>query len=246
MRINATHGFTRLMAGFFSATIFASSCTTPAGQNRLTEEEQKEGWVLLFDGKTTEGWHLYNEGKTASTWQVKDGELYCNPNDIHIKHGDLISDKEFQNFDLKFEWKIPEKGNSGVFINVVERPDLNTAWRSGPEYQLLEVTHQDYPNLSKRSGCLYGFGPTLTPVDPNPTGQWNQSEIKQVNGKVQFYLNGVMAVEKDFNSQAWKDSVAVSGFKSFPEFGMHTKGHIALQEWAKGVSFRNIRIKELK
>lgn len=228
-----------------AACLWLASCSEPKGENRLSGEEKKEGWILLFDGKTTQGWHLYNEGNTPSTWQVKEGELYCNPNDIHLKHGDLVSDKEFQNFDLKFEWKIPEKGNSGVFINVLERPDLSTAWQSGPEYQLLEVTHQDYPIAGKRSGCMFGFGPTKTQVDPKPTGQWNQSEIKQVNGKVEFYLNGVLTVEKDLTSQAWADSVATSGFKSFPEFGKHTKGKIALQEWSKGVSFRNIRIREL-
>ena len=136
-------------------------------------------------------------------------------------------------------------GNSGVFINVVERPDILTTWASGPEYQLLEKSHPDYPEKTKRSGCLYGFAPQKNPVEPTSFGEWNQSRIRQMNGKVEFYLNGVLTAQQDFNSQAWRDMISQSNFKNYPEFGKHIKGHIALQQWAKAISFRNIKIKEL-
>lgn len=212
--------------------------------NQLTEKEKQEGWSLLFDGRTTRGWHLYHEGNIPSAWIVKDGALYCDPNS-KAKHGDLVSDGEYENFELAFDWKISPGGNSGVFINVIERPDIPYTWSSGPEYQLLDVAHPDYPVVSKRSGCLFGYGPTLNPAENKPTGEWNHSSIRQQNGKIAFYLNGVLTFQQDLHSQAWRDWVAQSSFKSFPEFGAHTRGHIGLQEWSRGISFRNIKIRVL-
>lgn len=214
--------------------------------NVLTTQEQKEGWSLLFDGKSTNGWHLYNKGKTASAWNVKNGELYCKADDYQAQHGDLISDKQFENYDLKFDWRIVKAGNSGLFINVQEKKELPTAWASGPEYQLLEKSHNDHTaNPAKRAGCLFNLFPQKNPVLPKAPGEWNQSRIKQVNGKVEFYLNGILTASEDLKSEKWKKAVATSNFKTFPEFGKHTKGHLALQDWANGISFRNIKIKQL-
>jgi hypothetical protein len=220
--------------------------TAVSTQNQLSEAEEKEGWILLFDGKTTNGWHLYNKGKVTSAWEVQNEELYCNRETRQVEHGDLVTDKEFEDFDLKFEWKITKEGNSGIFINVVEKKEIPTTWASGPEYQLLEKTHPDYEvNPSKRPGCLYNFAPQKNTVEPKPTGEWNEGRIKQVKGKVAFYLNGVLTAEQDFTTQEWKDKISQTNFKAFPQFGKSTKGRIALQDWAKAVSFRNLKIKEL-
>ena len=223
-----------------------SSCNVSEDSNQLTDAEKKEGWKLLFDGKSMDGWHLYNRGKIPSAWMVKGDELYLSP-DSGIAHGDLVSDQEFENYDLTFDWKIAKAGNSGVFIDVLERADIPAAWASGPEYQLLENTNKDdYPNPMQRSGCLFNFYAQKNPVEPKPQGEWNQSRIRQVNGKTEFYLNGVLTMEEDFSSKAWHDKVAQTGFfKDLPEFGKHTKGRIGLQDWAKSVSFKNIKIKPL-
>jgi hypothetical protein len=226
------------------AVAFAACSPEKDRNNRLTDQEAKDGWGLLFDGTTTDGWHLYNRGKVPSAWIVVNGELYCKP-DGKLEHGDLISDKEYENFDLRFDWKIIKYGNSGVFINVLEDTAIRTAWASGPEYQLLEVSNPDYANPVKRSGCLFGLFSQLNAADLKPFGEWNQSRIAQSNGKVEFYLNGVLTLKEDFGSLAWADTVARSNFKRFPEFGKHTKGRIGLQDWSKGVSFRNVKIKEM-
>jgi hypothetical protein len=237
-----------LIQGFvlFSTFLVLQSCgNDTAGPNRLTREERNEGWSLLFDGETTNGWHVYNKGKVAAIWQVKDGELYSDPENMSLETGDLVSDRQFENFELKFEWKMTKGGNSGVFINVLERDDIPTPWASGPEYQLLENSHQDYTNDVKRPGCLYGFDAQKNRVESLPFGQWNQSRIRQVDGKIEFYLNGVLTAEKDLTSAEWQASVAESNFKGFPEFGKRISGHIVLQDWAKGVAFRNIKVKVL-
>lgn len=214
-------------------------------QNTLSDQEKNEGWLLLFDGKTTEGWHLYNKPETKSTWRVQDGALTCDPFDETHERGDLVSDKEFKNYDFTFEWKVAESGNSGVFINVVEEAETPQAWFTGPEYQLLDPQHPDYEIEVKRSGCLYGFSPQVTPTVTKPAGQWNASRIKQVDGKVAFYLNGNLTAEVDFQSKAWKDFTENSNFKNFPQFGASTAGHIGLQIWSSPVWFRNLKIKEL-
>jgi hypothetical protein len=239
-----SHSIKSFVALSFIAVAFFSCTGVKEKNNQLTDAEKKEGWVSLFDGTSTNGWHLYNRGKIPSVWIVKDDELYCDANSKR-EQGDLTSDKEFENFDLQFDWKIEKMGNSGVFINVIERPDIATTYASGPEYQLLEKSHPDYPDSSKRSGCLYGFGAQKNLVEATDFGKWYHSRIKQVGGKTEFYLNGVLTAQQDFTSQAWFDKVSQSGFKKYPEFGKYIKGHVALQEWAKGISFRNIKIKEL-
>jgi hypothetical protein len=128
---------------------------------------------------------------------------------------------------------------------VLERKDLPTGWTSGPEYQLLDKANPDFAKPQLRSGCLYSFAPQKNAVKSKPADSWNHSEIRQKNGKVKFYLNGVLTAEEDFSSKAWAEKVKNSHFKSFPEFGKHISGHIALQDWATGISFRNIKIKEL-
>jgi hypothetical protein len=212
--------------------------------NSLTKTERANGWKLLFDGHSTAGWHLYNSTEPFTIWKAKDGELVCDPLD-RSGTGDLVTDQEFKNFDLKFDWKLPKGGNSGVFVNVLERKEIPTAWASGPEYQLLDNANPDFAKPQSRSGCLFGLAPQKKPVKSKPSDTWNHSEIKQVNGKVKFYLNGILTAEEDFASKAWTDKVAKSHFKQFPEFGKNIEGRISLQDWSTGVAFRNIKIKSL-
>jgi hypothetical protein len=212
--------------------------------NMLSKKEKADGWRLLFDGHSTAGWHLYNSATPFTVWKVKGGELFCDPLD-KTGPGDLVTDKEYKNYDLKFDWKLPKGGNSGVFVNVIERKDIPTGWASGPEYQLLDDANPDYAKPQSRSGCLYGFSPQKNPVKTKPANTWNHSEIKQQDGKVKFYLNGVLTAEEDFSSKSWAEKVAKSHFSKFPEFGKHTSGHIVLQDWSTGVAFKNVKIKSL-
>ncbi len=240
-----------------AATVFASiwSCQPKPTEitsieaevildNQLSDEEKAAGWKLLFDGSTLNGWHVYNKGRAESAWEAVEGELRCNPGKTDDP-ADLLTDAQFENFEFVFEWKIEEEGNSGVFINVVEKPEIKTAWASGPEYQLLSNSHVEVDVPLKKSGCLYNFFPQKNPAETKSSTEWNTSKIIQIDGKTQFYLNEVLTMEVDFKSQAWADSVANSGFKDYPEFGKSTKGHIALQDWAKGIAFKNLKIKAL-
>ena len=225
--------------------IFLMSCSSDhSTPNTLTEEEKSEGWTLLFNGKNLEGWHLYNNRIPQSAWLVANGIIYCDSNS-ELDKADLVTDKTYENYDLKFEWKLEKEGNSGVFINVKEDTAIAQTYFSAPEYQLLEDSHMDFSLPLKKPGCLYNFTPQLNSARTKVQGEWNQSRIVQKDGKIEFYLNGQQTAKMNFNSNEWKNLVSKSNFKEYPHFGKYTKGHIALQDWSRGVSFRNIKIKEL-
>lgn len=234
---------TRSMVPFSMLILF--SCKQP---NTLSESEKKDGWILLFDGKTTKGWHLFNHSSKAAAWAAVNGELTSDIDEKNGLRGDIISDKTYENFDLVFEWKIAKQGNSGVFINVKEDTAYMATWSTGPEYQLLDNANvtADYLKGGKKSaGVIYGLTPLKNKVDPKPSGEWNLSRIVQEKGKITFWLNGIVTGEEDINSERWKTLISNSGFKTSPDFGKATSGHIALQDWAQGVAFRNIKLKEL-
>lgn len=213
--------------------------------NQLTDIEKEAGWTLLFNGKNTEGWHLYNFPDSTSVWHVVDGTLYCDSKNRAYQQGDLVTDREFENYELTFDWKLAKESNSGIFINVRESPKYAAAWHTGPEYQLLDPKHRDQVVENKRSGCLFAFSPQIRAAETNRAGQWNSSRIKQVNGKVEFYLNGNLTAKADFTSPQWTDRIAGTHFTKFPDFGKATKGRIGLQDWFTDAWFKNIKIREL-
>lgn len=231
-----------------ACSLFLFACSNQSEQhNILSAQEKKEGWTLVFDGRTTSGWHLFNRGNIPSAWSVDSGNLVCNPHAKNVKHGDLVTDKEYENFDLKFEWKISRAGNSGVFVNVQERPELGSTFSTGPEYQLLDDKNVEADYLkdsSHKAAAIFGVIPNKSNTIPK-SGEWNQSRILQQNGKLTFWLNGVQTIQVDLKSDEWKKIVAASSMSRFPEFGVATRGHLAVQDWTNGVSFRDIKIREL-
>jgi azurin len=236
------------IAVLFTVILFSvNGCSTTEQQNMLSEQEKKDGWTLLFDGKTMNGWHLFNKGTIPSAWSVDSGRLICNPHAKDVKHGDLVTDNVYQDFDLRFEWKISRAGNSGLFINVQERPELATTFSTGPEYQLLDDKNiePDYlKNPTHKAAAIFGVVPNNRNSMPK-SGEWNQSRILQQNGKLVFWLNDAQTIQVDLQSAEWKNLVALSSLSKYPEFGVAVSGHLAVQDWTNGVAFRNIKIKEL-
>lgn len=241
--------YRNLLLYLFIALPFNSCSPDEQGPNSLSITERSEGWVLLFDGKTAKGWHDYNKTGISSVWHAKDGALICDQEVKKTEPADLISDKTYSNFDLRFEWKISKGGNSGVFINVIEDTTYARVWMSGPEYQILDnsnVADHNFGDPKRQAGSLYGLVPIKNKATAKPYTEWNQSRILQQNGKISFWLNDIMSVEEDLTSEQWRQLVDSSSLGKYPGFGKTTSGKIGLQDWAKGVAFRNIKIKELK
>jgi hypothetical protein len=212
--------------------------------NALSVSEKNDGWISLFDGKTTDGWHTYHEAKAGSAWTVEDGALHLNPKSKD-GHGDIVTSKEFSNFDLKVEWKISPKGNSGVIFYVKEDPKIEESYQSGPEMQVLDNDgHPDGKIPKHRAGDLYDLI-SCSKETVKPVGEWNQVEIIANHGDLKLFLNGYNVVHTTMWDANWKKMVAGSKFKEWPVFGTFTSGRIDLQDHGDEVWFRNIKIKSL-
>ena len=211
--------------------------------NTLTSAEKKTGWKLLFDGTTTQGWHTYGQPSANPRWTVQDGAL--TPNLADKGHGDLVTDRIYGNFDLKLEWKVSPGGNSGVLFDVQEdTAKYKETYFTGPEMQVLDNDSNHDGRINKhRAGNLYDL--IAGPDEVKPVGQWNQVEIISNHGELKLFLNGVNVVTTTMWDDHWRDMIAHSKFKRWPDFGVAKDGKIALQYHDFPVWFRNIRIKTL-
>lgn len=209
-----------------------------ASVSTLTPEERAAGWRLLFDGSTTRGWRGYRRTDIPSGWQVVDGAL------TRVgQGGDIVSDEQFENFELALEWKVSPGGNSGIFYRATEAGDA--VYYSGPEMQVLDdARHQDGSSRLTSAGSLYGlYAPPAGVV--KPAGEWNAVRIVVNGNHVEHWLNGVKVVEAELGSADWEKRVSEAKFKEWPQFGRAKRGHIALQDHGDWVAYRNIKIKVL-
>ncbi len=216
--------------------------------NMLTEKEKQDGWQLLFNGKDLKGWHSYLQNKPGIAWQVEDGAIFLNKNDksVYKDYADLTSDPEFENFDLKVEWKIEPCANSGVMFYVHESPEYKETWETGPEMQIEDlVCSPDHEHKMNRAGTLYD----LVAVDSEwvtPGGTWNEYEIKANKGHLQLFENGHKVIDTQLWNDHWKELIVNSKFKDMPNFGTFHKGHISFQGTENGkLWFQNIKIRKL-
>jgi hypothetical protein len=174
-------------------------------------------------------------------WAVKDGALTR-----VAKTTDIVSDEEYANFELQFDWMIAKNGNSGLFFHVVESPKYKDTYYTGPEFQLLDnAGHPDAKNGPDRwAGANYALHAPTKNTAHGP-GEWNQCRLVVNNGHVEHWMNGAKVVEYELWSDDWKARVAKSKFTQWPDYGMAKSGHIALQEHGAEIAFRNLKIKVL-
>lgn len=209
--------------------------------NTLSSEEKAAGWKLLFDGKTTEGWRtLGKEGFPKDGWSVKDGVLSLAKGP---GGGDIVTKESFNDFELTWEWRLQEAGNSGLKYNLP-----NPTKGVGCEYQMLD--DEKHPDAKKRgrtrlTGGLYDVLPPAGDKKLNPPGDWNQSRIVVKGNHVEHWLNGAKTVEFDFGSEELKKAIAESKFKTNKGWGEKTASPILLQDHNDEVAFRNIKIRPL-
>ncbi|MCD4771882.1 MAG: DUF1080 domain-containing protein [Bacteroidales bacterium] len=210
--------------------------------NLLTEQEKQDGWKLLFDGKTTNGWRGF-KSDTLTGWEVKDGLLTGLGKGGDLG-GDIITDEQFDNFELSLEWAISEAGNSGILYRVLEE-DYPTVYSTGPEYQLIDDI--GFPHELKdwqMTAANYAMHPAKD-AKIKPLGEFNTTKIIVAGNHVEHWLNGEKVVEYSLWTDEWKELVENCKWKDYPGYGMAKKGHISLQDHGSLVWFRNIKIREL-
>ena len=224
---------------FLLLFLFSISLSGQQNDNTLTPQEFEQGWELLIDGKSLNGWKAYNDD-TPKSWSVKDNAIYC---DVSKGSDDLMTVNAFDDFDFKFQWRIPEKGNSGVIYRVREGDQWKRPYQTGAEYQV----YGENGDFSKTSvGSLYDVYPPSENKKTNPAMDWNTGRIRIENGSITHWVNEVIVLQCQIGSDDWKEKVANSKWRDNPFFMKSSFGHIDFQNHGSEVWFRNIKIRRLK
>lgn len=234
------------------AVVFLASCGS--GQNNGDEKDstaaesstENDGWVSLFDGQTTNGWHTYLRDTVSAAWSAQDGELRFNPDVPREQRGDIVTDGEYENFELELEWQIASGGNSGIIFSIHENPEFSATYQTGIEMQVLDnIDAGDNKIENHLAGSLYDMIGSKEVSQPKPVGEWNQARIRKNNGQITLSLNGVQTADVTIGTPEWEQVLNASKFKDWEGFAKYPKGKIALQDHGDVVAYRNIRIKEL-
>jgi hypothetical protein len=214
--------------------VLLPACTSTA-PNTLTPGEKQDGWITLFDGRSTDGWHTYRK-LSATNWKAIDGSL------VRVaKGGDLLTNARYENFILDLDWKIPPKGNSGVLYRADESDP--PTWHVAPEVQILDDFSHPGTDLHAAGACYDLYGPTTDMR--KSAGTWNHFRIVCDGPHITHYFNGTMICDYTIGSADWNQRIANSKFKTHPRFASLRTGEIALQDHDGAVEFRNIKLKPL-
>jgi hypothetical protein len=221
--------------------------------NDLSSQEKADGYSLLWDGKTSKGWKgAYKEGFPKSGWLIKDGELSVQKSNgsESTNGGDIVTEKQYSAFELKFDFKLTEGANSGVkyFVTLTEG---NKGSAIGPEYQVLDDEKHPDAKLGKNGnrtlGSLYDLITSKKiPNAQRKIGEWNSGLIRVYpDNRIEYWLNGYKILEYVRGSAEFLALVEDSKYKDWKNFGMAPKGHILLQDHGDQVFFRSIKLKNL-
>jgi Domain of Unknown Function (DUF1080) len=222
--------------------------------NTLSEQEKAQGVKLLFNGKDFTGWRaVHGDKMPEKRWAIQNGEIVISPSDGSETGNDIVSTEQYGAFELTFDFKLTEGANSGVKYFVNEAFDSGGKSGIGLEFQCLD--DEKHPDAkmgvvgNRTLASLYDLIPS-TKLDKRfqrKIGDWNQGRVVVYpNNIVQHWLNGFKVVEYERKSNIYKALVARSKYEKYPDFGAADKGNILLQDHGNNVSFKNIKIKELK
>ncbi len=202
---------------------------------RIKELEAADtGWIDLFESGDFSAWQQFNGKPVSGNWSIEEGIIHRGG----LLAGNIVTRRHFENFDLRFDWKISQGGNSGVKYRLQDR--------IGPEYQILDdVKHPDGKKESRRAASLYDVVAADLDKPLRTPGEWNSARIVAEGPRLQHWLNGVKVLDATVGSAEWNAQFAQSKFTDHPGFAMGA-GPIQLQDHKDPVWFRAVRIRELQ
>ena len=234
------------MAGWMAGIVLVACAAGAAEPNTLTAQEQKAGWVLLFDGKSLDGWQGLAKPEIGAGWTVADGTLTIGK---ATKAGDIITKKKFANFEFCFEFRLTTGANSGVKY-LIDPKRAQGGHGVGCEFQVLDDDNHPDAKLghdgNRKAGSLYDVIPAAKDKPVRPIGEWNSGRIVFRGAHVEHWLNGAKVVEYERGSEAFRAAVAQSKFSKIAGFGEWPDGYLLLQDHNDVVSYRNLKIRELE
>lgn len=256
---------------FLFVSLLLLACNTSTSEDAKVEESstniQESEWITLFDGTSTAGWRAYNGKSLPPQWVIEDGVLtFSKEKKTDVEHEggkDIIyGAREFDNFELYLEWKIPPGGNSGVFYHAKEGYDA--PYEVAPEYQMID--DENYAKIhdlvAYNTSLGYNEPAKLQPLQQtgadyamytadnankvlHPAGEWNTTTIIFTAEKVEHWLNGKKLLSFVPWSADWKARKANGKWNEFPDYGKFKSGYIGLQDHDSPLWFRNIKVKPL-
>lgn len=236
--------------------ICTSACAQQEKDNELTAAERKDGWELLFDGKSLNGWRGFGLNEAPGGWIVEEGTIKILPktnwprqaDGQPILGADLITVETFDNFELVWDWKIGPGGNSGIKYNVSEELSIKyppEGCALGFEYQMIDDSGLSERSMHNSTGALYDLVPPVKDKLLKSVGEYNTSRILFKGNYVEHWLNGKKVLEYNIESSSFESLIQKSKFHDIPGFADKKKGHIVLQDHAEEAWFKNIKIRRL-
>ncbi|MCW3091713.1 MAG: xylose isomerase [Ferruginibacter sp.] len=247
--------FIKMTSIIVSLSFLMLMITANAQDNQLSKKEKKEGWQLLFDGKTSTGWKgAFIDKFPAKGWKIDQGLLMVEPSGgaESTNGGDIVTLKEYGNFELSANFKLTEGANSGIKYFVDAKQPTPTSPRSafGLEFQVLDDAKHPDAKLGKNGNrtlsSVYDLIPAISSKPAKAIGEWNTAKIVSNGQHVEHWLNGVMVVAYERGSETYNALVGGSKYKDVPGFGLKPTGRILLQDHGNKVFFKNIKIRETK
>ncbi len=198
----------------------------------------EDGFVSLFDGRTLKGWAQVGGVGYAVTNVVDKGVTNAVITCIKGTGGNLLSQEEYEDFILRFEFRLTAGANNGLGIRC---PNVATnLHHDGMELQILDDSAAKYAKLkpTQYHGSLYDVQGAQRGAQ-KPVGQWNEQEVTVRGRQITVVLNGRKILDADINALRDADTL-----RKHPGL-LRDKGHIGFLGHGDSMDFRNIRIREL-
>ncbi|MDG2385490.1 MAG: DUF1080 domain-containing protein [Pirellulaceae bacterium] len=204
----------------------------------LANHANAQHWTPLFPGNTLAGWTTQDGKPVKSGWQNSQGTVRLDPSSG--RGGNIITDRDFGNFELVFEWKSSQAGNSGIKYRV-KKFDGRIL---GCEYQMLDDEAFPTLNPKQKTASLYDVYDPQFSGNLHPYGQFNQGRIVVCGNRIEHWLNGQLVTRACVGSAEWNARIAKSKFADVDGFGKNKWGRIMLTDHNSQIEFRNVFIRE--